>query len=150
MEDWQMWLIMAVVLFIAEIFTPGFLLACLGVACLMAGLMAYLGLGLEVQIIAFSVSALAVFFGIRPLLKKHSYFSESKLKTNVAALVDKTGIVVEKIDPVQNKGRVVVGGENWKGVSIDGTMLKEGAKVTVVRVEGTKLLVKRLVDLNKT
>jgi membrane protein implicated in regulation of membrane protease activity len=146
LEIWQIWVIAAVVLFIAEIFTPGLLLASLGVACLAAGLVSYLGMGIEAQVIVFCVSALVAFFGIRPFFVKHAYFSDTKIKTNVDALIGKTGRVVETIDLSQNKGRVIVGGENWKGVSIDETVIEAGEKVTVVKVEGTKLFVKRLVN----
>ena len=41
-----------------------------------------------------------------------------------------------------NSGRVVVGGEDWKGASLDEAVIAQGEKVTVVKVEGTKVLVK--------
>lgn len=144
LEAWHIWVIVAIVLFIAEIFTPGFLLACFGVACLAAGLVSFFGLRIEVQIITFSISTIVVFFGIRPFMLKYFYSSAAKIKTNVDALVGKTGIVSERIDPNTNKGRVIVGGEDWKGVSIDETVIEVGEKITVVKVDGTKLLVKHL------
>lgn len=142
MEVWHIWVIAAIVLLIAEIFTPGFLLACFGVGCLASGLVSFLGMGFEIQIATFCASALAVFFGIRPFLLKYFYSSADKIETNVDALIGKTGLVSERIDPRTNKGRVIIGGEDWRGVSIDETVIEVGEKITVVRVEGTKLFVK--------
>jgi len=142
LEVWHIWVIVAIVLFIAEIFTTGFLLACFGVACLATGLISFFELGVKVQIITFSILTLVVFFGIRPFVLKYFYSSTGKIKTNVDALVGKTGIVSERIDPSTNKGRVIIGGEDWKGLSIGGSVIEIGQKITVVKVAGTKLLVK--------
>jgi len=142
MEIWHIWIIAAIALFIAEIFTPGFVLACFGIACLISGLVSFFDLGFKIQIVTFSISTLIVFFGIRPLVLKHFYSSQGKIKTNIDALVDKTGLVSEKIDPVATKGRVMVGGEDWRGISVDGTVIEPDKRIVVIGVEGTKLLVK--------
>jgi len=144
MEIWHVWIIVSIALFIAEIFTPGFVLACFGIACLISGLVSFFELGFKIQIITFSVSTLIVFFGIRPLFLRHFYSSQGKTKTNVDALVDKAGLVLEKIDPAVSKGRVMVGGENWRGISVDEAVIEPGEKIVVVGVEGTKLLVKAI------
>ncbi len=141
LEIWQIWVTAAIVLFICEIFTPGFLLACLGVACLGAGLAAGYDAGLKVQILTFSVTALVVFAGVRPLFMRYFYRSSRGIKTNVEALIGKTGVVMEKIEPAPNKGRVTVGSEDWKAVSYDGKEIESGRKVTVIRIEGVKLVV---------
>lgn len=85
---------------------------------------------------------IGVFFGIRPLFLKHFDLSGRGVKTNVDALVGKTAIVSERIDPDTNKGRVIIEGENWRGQSADEAFIEVGEKVTVVRVEGTKLVVR--------
>jgi len=133
----------SIVLFIGEIFTPGFLLACFGIACLFSGLTSFFGMGIKTQIIVFSISTLAVFFGIRPFVLKYFYTSTGKIRTNVDALVGKTGFVSERIDPSTNKGRVIIGGEDWKALSIDETVIEIGEKIIVVKVDGVKLLVKK-------
>jgi membrane protein implicated in regulation of membrane protease activity len=142
LELWHIWVIVAIALFIGEIFTPGFVLACFGVACLASGLVSFFKMGYKIQIITFSISTLVVFFGIRPLFLKYFYSSAEKIKTNIDVLVDKTGLVSEKIDPSTNKGRVIVGGEDWKALSIDESVIEVGEKIAVIKVEGTKLFVK--------
>ncbi len=139
---WHAWVIVGILFFIGEIFTPGFFLACLGIACLGSGLASAFGLGIGSQILVFSITTLAVFFGIRPFFLKYLYSPGTKVETNVKALVGKTGLVSERIDSSRNKGRVVVGGEDWRAVSIDETVIESGEKIAVVQVEGTKLVVK--------
>ncbi|MBN2185471.1 MAG: NfeD family protein [Candidatus Krumholzibacteriota bacterium] len=141
MSLWVIWIVVGILLLIGEIFTPGFVLACFGIACFVSGLFAALSFGIRVQFIVFSLVTLLVFFRIRPMMLKYLHKSGSKLKTNVDALVGKKGMVVEKIDPNAETGRIVVGGENWRGVSEDNIVVEKGTKIIVKRVEGTKLFV---------
>ena len=132
----------AIVLFIGEILSPGFLLACFGIACLVAGVVAYYDMGFGAQMLTFSISTLVVFFGIRPFVLKYLHTSPETTKTNVEALIGKIGVVSERIDPATAKGRTIVGGEDWRAIAIDDTEIAAGDKIEVVRVEGTKLFVK--------
>ncbi len=145
MEHWHIWVIAGIVLLIAEIFTPGFVLACFGVACLVAAIFAAFDLGLTVEVIVFCVASVVAFFAVRPLFAKRFYRSDDEAtKTNVDALVGKVGMVAERIDPDVNVGRVVLGGDNWRAISVDGAVIELSEKVEVVRVEGTKLFVKKV------
>jgi membrane protein implicated in regulation of membrane protease activity len=136
------WLALAIILFIIEIVTPGgFVLACLGMSCLASGASSYLGFSVTIQIITFSITSLTLFFGIRPLFSKYFIQSANGIKTNVEALVGRTGLVSERIDPATNKGRVLLGGEDWKGVSVSDQVIDVGEKVIVVKVDGAKLVI---------
>lgn len=148
MEIWHIWILVGLVLFIAEIFTSGFVLACLGVGCLASGFVSFIDMDLKIQIITFSLTSLVVFFLIRPIFLKY-FYSGVKLKTNVEALVGRRGQVTERIDPKEHKGRVIVNGEDWRGISIDETVIEKGEKIEVVEVEGTKLLVQKEVSPRK-
>lgn len=141
-QIWHLWIISAFILFIAEIFTPGFLVACFGISCLVTSIVAYLGMGVKIQVLTFSVSTLVVFFGIRPFVLKYFYSKESKIKTNVDALIGKKGRVTERIDSNAVKGRVIIGGEDWRAVSVDEKAIEKDVKIEVNKVEGTKLFVK--------
>lgn len=74
---------------------------------------------------------------------KRFYRTSEKIKTNVDALISREGIVSEKIDPAQNQGRVIIDGEDWRGISIDNAVIEKGEKITVVKVDGTRLLVQK-------
>ncbi|HOZ92083.1 MAG TPA: NfeD family protein, partial [Candidatus Syntrophosphaera thermopropionivorans] len=54
----------------------------------------------------------------------------------------KTGFVTKAI-PQDGKGYVKLGGEEWSAISEDGSPIEENTKVTVLGVEGNKLIVKK-------
>ena len=54
----QIWLSVAIVMFILEVITPGFVLANFGVAAIVAAVAAWMGFDLVVQLIVFSVTCL--------------------------------------------------------------------------------------------
>ncbi|MBN2208282.1 MAG: NfeD family protein [Candidatus Coatesbacteria bacterium] len=143
MEHWHIWVIAGVVLMIAEIFTPGFVLACFGVACLIAAVFAACDVGLTAEVIVFCVASIVAFFTVRPLFSKRFYRSDAAARTNVDALTGKVGMVAERIDPSMNIGRVVLGGDNWRAASVDGAVIERGDQVEVIRVEGTRLFVRQ-------
>jgi membrane protein implicated in regulation of membrane protease activity len=62
----------------------------------------------------------------------------------VEALIGKTGRVTEAINEDLNSGRVVVGGDDWRAVTQDGSVIEKNSKVEVVRVEGSKVYVRKI------
>src|SRR5262245_38238839 len=113
---WHLWIIVAIVLFIAEAFISGLLFACLGAGCLASGGTSYFEFDFAVQAITFSMVTLAAVLSIRMTALLTSLAPSSPgVKTNVDALVGKNGRVSEKINPQTNTGRVIVGGEDWRG-----------------------------------
>ena len=144
MEAWHYWLIAGLLLIILEIFTPGFVLASFGIGCFAAGLSASFGMSFYFQIFLFSAGTLLVFFGIRPLFKKYLLPPRVEEPTNVAALEGKSGRVTETVDNNNDSGRVKIGGEDWRAVAEDNQVYKEGETVQTIRVEGTKVFVKKV------
>lgn len=141
-ELWQLWTVAAMALFITELFTPGFFTAAIGIGCLAAGLAHWMGWAIEMQITALFTVTLLVFLMLRPLFLKY-LDSETWIKTNTEALIGKEGYVLEKIDPIAHSGRIIIGGEDWKGVSIDDTIVEANVRVEVVRINGTRLIVRQ-------
>jgi membrane protein implicated in regulation of membrane protease activity len=144
MEDWLIWFLSAIALVVAEMFTPGFWLACLAVGALAAGVTALVpGLGPAVQGITFAVGSLLSMVGLRPqLLRYFQLTSGSGVRTGVEALLGKTGVVTERIEP-NSGGRVKVDGEDWRGASSDATVIEPGTLVTIIQVDGTTLMVEK-------
>jgi len=146
MNLWHWWIIAGVTLLILEIFTPGFILACFGVACAVTALASYLGCSIKMQIVIFSAANIIIFFGIRPFFLKFLSPNKDAVKTNTEALIGKTGTVTESIDPNSDIGRVKVGGEDWRAISNSNTKISAGQKIVVKKVDGTKLLVDLLLS----
>jgi membrane protein implicated in regulation of membrane protease activity len=147
MEDWLIWFLAAIALVVAEMFiaTPGLWLACLAVGCAAAGLVGLIPLaGVALQTIAFTATSLASMIGLRPLmLRRFQLGPGGGVRMGIDALLGKRGVVLERIDPVSRLGRVKVEGEDWRGVSVDDTPIEAGARITVIQVDGTTLVVEK-------
>lgn len=147
MEDWLIWFLAAIALVVAEMFiaTPGLWLACLAVGCAAAGLVGLIPLaGVALQTIAFTATSLASMIGLRPLmLRRFQLGPGGGVRMGIDALLGKRGVVLERIDPVARLGRVKVEGEDWRGVSVDDTPIEAGARITVIQVDGTTLVVEK-------
>ncbi len=141
--QWHWWAGLAIVLFILEIFVPGFVLVCLGIGCIGGSVAAALGLGVGLQLTAFSIFALLSLFTIRPLLMKRMW-NAPDVKTNMDALVGQRGRVTQDFDPGLRLGRVSAAGDDWRAESVTDKHLRVGDLVEVVRVESNTLIVKPL------
>lgn len=146
---WVYWVVAGILLLIFEIFTPGFILACLGVGCIVTGMVTVAGVGPIIQILTFCVTTLAVFAGIRPLYLKLFSRGAMEIRTNADALVGKTGLTTQPVDGAYSNGRVKVGGEDWRAVSPDDSHIDAGQKIEVIAVEGTKLVVRSIPSLEE-
>lgn len=134
------WFIVAAVLFILEILTPGtFFFACLGLGAVCAGISALLFPGEVVSAVAFIVFSVASIYTIRPFAKKMFKFRDRK--SNTDALVGKKTTVLENITPTE-MGLVKIDGEFWKAASDE--KIEVGAIVEVINIEGTHLIVKKV------
>ncbi|MDR0368331.1 MAG: NfeD family protein [Bacteroidales bacterium] len=143
-QPWHIWLIVAVAFFVVEIFSNTFVFLCFSLGCLFSSICAYLGMGLSVQILVFSIITFLSFFTVRPLMKKYVFRKDDSIKTNTDALVGKTGRVTETIDYSKNTGRVFVYGDDWKAICEDDTVIAENEPVEVTKVDSTTLIVKPL------
>ena len=141
-EIWQIWIITALLLYIVEIFTTGFAVACLSVGALLAAVATAFDCDLKIQLLAFAVGTLLTFIFIRPIMLK-CFQGKNIRKTNADALINKIGRVVEIIDNKVGMGRVVVNGDNWRAVSIDNTVIDEGEFVKILEINSIILTVKK-------
>jgi membrane protein implicated in regulation of membrane protease activity len=143
MAAWQLWVVASALLLVAEMFTPGFWLASVAVGCLAAGLASFFPVGLAGQVLVFTAATLGSLFGLRPVLvRRFLHAPGHEVRTNMEALVGKAGIVTKGFDPVTRLGRVKVEGEDWRGALLEGgALLEPGARVMVVQVDGSTLVV---------
>lgn len=141
-EVWHIWIIVAILLFIVEIFAPTFLASCLAIGCITSGIFSYFDFGIKTQLVAFSIGTLVGFFGVRPFMLKYAHKKSNKVKTNMDALVGKVGRVTVTIVGSKNQGRVTVEGDDWKAETENYEIINEGEKVEVLKVNSTILIVK--------
>lgn len=141
MDQWQVWLVAALLLFVAEMVAPGFWLLSVAVGCVVAGVVSLVVPGFLASVLSFAAGTLLSLIGIRPFLLRYLHPPSSEIRTNVDALIGRVGVVSERIDPATGKGRVLVEGEDWRSASIMDTAIEPGTRVMVVRVEGATLYV---------
>lgn len=144
MTDMQWWLIAAIVLFILEVITPGFVLANFGVASLAAAIAAWFGASMTVQVIVFVVACLASFVTLRPILHKTILRNSKQTRTNTDALVGRMGRVTDAIPQSPEVGRVQIDGDNWRAMSVHGAPILAGATVRIIRVDSTTVIVDQI------
>jgi len=139
MGTWIVWLIVAAVLGVIEIATTTLAFGLLGAAALIAAGAGFVGGDGAVQFGAF-VLASGLGLGIaRPFAMRHIRHPPL-LRTGTAALVGRTGYVLEEVGP--QSGRVRIGGEEWSARSYDETLvIPAGTKVDVLQIEGASALV---------
>ena len=139
---WLIWFIIAAFFIVAEIFTAGFFLFWFGIGAAVGGILALFGVGLVWQLIGFIGVSLILFLASRRFAERFS----KKQPPGIGAdrLIGRRGLVLEAIDNIENKGRVRIDKEEWRAESVDGTAIPEGARVEVVRLEGTHALVRTI------
>ena len=145
---WVLWTMLGVILIIAEVFTPGFVLLWFGVGALTAAFASLVGIdSLTLQFLIFAVVSVALTAASRTIFV--NYFSREKagsdLKTGVDALPGKVGTVVSSSQGALNEGAVKVFGSTWTAYPVEGEEpLEAGERVEVERVQGSSIYVRRI------
>lgn len=143
-ELWHIWLIIALISFIMEIFIPSFVLFNFGIGAVVGSFAAGLNLSVEWQIVLFSTGTLLSFFLIRPVMKKYAYKRSDGFKTNIDAMVGRQAKVTEEIDNENNRGRVLLDGDNWQARSLHNEVIPQGTLVEITQLKSIILIVKRI------
>jgi len=138
MVAWQIWMIIGIICIIIEIFDPAFFFFSLGSAAIITGLLSFVVRSTPLQIIIFVVLSFLAFLSMRKLGKK--ILSVTDKDTNVYALKGKIGNVTKAI-PEHGRGYVKVGGEEWSAVEKSDKAIEANVKVTVIDIDGNKLVV---------
>lgn len=74
---------------------------------------------------------------------KYLHRGEEERKSNADALEGREGVVIEEVQP-QRSGYVKVDGDEWRAVSADGSLIKRGERVRIVKMESIVATVERV------
>ena len=131
----------AVILFgIAEGLTAGLVSIWFVFGSLAALAAAFLNASLGVQVALFVLVSAVTLALTRPMVRR--LMRRRSEPTNLDRVVGETARVTETIDNTVPSGAVYVGGKTWTARSEGEEIIPAGSQVTVVRIEGVKLLVK--------
>ena len=134
------WLV-AVILFIAgEAMTVGLTSVWFAVGALGALIASQLGGAIWLQIAAVLVLSAVTLFLARPLARR--FLKPGYSATNADRVIGAEAVVTQEIDNLRAQGQVNVAGQTWTARSEDDSVLPEGTRVTVTRIEGVKVFVK--------
>ncbi len=141
MSPWVIWLIVAVIFAVGEMLTLGFFLAPFATGAAAAALASGIGAGTLISLAIFLLVSLAMLLIVRPIARAHSR-SPARIKTGTAALVGRSGLVLERVANREGMGCVKIDGEVWTARAYDETeTLEVGTPVHVVEIRGATALV---------
>ena len=148
MSDWVwiLWAVLGVLLVIAEVFTPGFVLLWFGVGALAAALAGFLGAGFAAQFVLFIAVSSALTALSRTIFV--NYFAgrgeAAGLKSGAETLPGQVGTVVSSSQGALNEGAVKVYGSVWTAYPAEGEQpLEAGDRVVVESLRGASIYVRR-------
>jgi len=137
---WWVWMFIAAIFVVAEIFTAGFFILWFGIGAAIAGVLALLGAHVVWQWVAFVIISAFLFALSRRFAERFT----KKQPPGVGAdrFVGKIGVVLEDIDNINNTGRVRIDKDEWRADSETEEAIAKGTRVVVTRLDGTHLVVK--------
>lgn len=139
---WWIWMGLAAIFAIGEIFTEGFFLLWFAIGAALAGVLAILGVAGGWQWAAFVVVSGVLFAVSRRFAERFT----SKQPPGIGAdrFIGKRGVALEAIDNAENTGRVRIDKEEWRADSDTDETIPVGARIEVVRLDGTHVVVRTL------
>jgi membrane protein implicated in regulation of membrane protease activity len=142
MVDAVFWIVLGVVLAVAEIFTATLFLIMFAVGAFAAAGAAALGAPVAIQAVVFAVVSALTVFAARPTIQRHrrSAVETGDQPFGVEAIEGSTALVLERVDA--DHGMVKIDGELWTARSYDATQVfAPGQRVRVIQVRGATALV---------
>lgn len=136
---WLVWLLVAVLLGVAEFFTLTLALGLLSAAALAAAVAAGLGASVPIQLLVFAVTGGVGLLAVRPVAKRHLALPPP-FRDGVDALVGRSALVTREVSATG--GSVHLSGEDWSARPYDENLvIPAGARVDVLQIEGATALV---------
>lgn len=133
------WFILLIVFILAEAATVTLVSLWFAAGSLAAMIASMLGGHIWLQILLFVAVSVVLLWMLRPIVKK--YFTPMLTRTNVDAVIGKTGVTMVSIDNMMAQGKVMLDGMEWSARSTTGENIPENVQVRIDRVEGVKLYV---------
>ena len=133
------WAVVIVASFVVESLTSQLVAIWSLPAAMVALIVSFFVDDFTVQLIVFVVSyALCLVFcrkAVRKILFKKPYE-----KTNTDLIIEGIAVVTKAINNIESTGEVRIQGKYWSARSVDGSVINEGTRVKVERIEGVKLI----------
>jgi membrane protein implicated in regulation of membrane protease activity len=137
-ELWRwIWLGVAAVFGIGEIFTAGFFMLPFAAGAVVAFVLAWLDVGPVIVLPVFLVTSVLVLLLIQRVVQRGD---DQTVPVGANRFVGRGVLVLERVDRVAGTGRVRLDTENWRATT-DGDPLEPGTEARIVEMRGTRLVV---------
>jgi len=136
-----LWLIAVIAFCIIESTTAQLVSIWFAGGALVSLVSSLLGASVLLQWILFAVSSAVILILTRPLVKRLT--KRGITKTNTDILIGTTVVMTQETDNRGNGGEAKADGKLWTVKSIDGEPIEKGSVVTIEKIEGVKLIVRK-------
>ena len=134
------WLLLAALFIVLEIISLGLTTIWFAGGAFVAALAGLAGMSLSIQVALFLVVSIILLVLTRPIAVR--YLDSKTQKTNSEALIGQKAIVLQTINNLTAEGQVKVNGMEWTArAKTDETISPEGEVVTILEIQGVKLIV---------
>ena len=134
------WMALVIIFLVVELITVGLTTIWLAGGALVAFILAAVGAGFWLQLVAFFVVSFVLIYFTRPFAMK--YLNPRRTRTNSEELIGTVVKVTERIDNRAAKGTALVKGLEWSARAVsDDMIIEKDTLVKVLRIEGVKLIV---------
>lgn len=139
------WMAFVIIFLIVELVTVGLTTIWLAGGALVAFILAAVGAGFWVQLVAFFLVSFVLICFTRPFAVK--YFNPRRTRTNSEELIGEVVKVTSRIDNRSAEGTALAKGLEWSARAVSDDMtIEKNSLVKVVRIEGVKLIVEPVTD----
>lgn len=136
------WILAAVGLAVAELFTTSFFLIMFALGAVAAAAAAAVDAPITVQAILFVIVSLTATLAVRPTLRRH-FGRDAGEPTPVAEIAAGEAVVLERVD--EQQGMIKIDGEYWQARALEAEQVFEpGERVHVVEIKGGTAMVWRI------
>lgn len=135
------WIAVIITAVVAESMTSALVAIWFMPSAIVSMILAFFSVPILVQVLVFMlVSALLI------ILSKMIFKNVLRVRptpTNADTVIGESAVVTERICNMENKGLVKVRGQIWSAKSADGADLEPGDIVSVISIEGVKLICRK-------
>jgi membrane protein implicated in regulation of membrane protease activity len=145
-ETWRwIWFVGSAIFAVGEMVTVSFFMLPFAIGAAVASALAFAGVELGYQWMAFIATSAACYAGMRPFARRLNESGPSSAGIGSKRLIDESGMVLEDIAAgVGEVGVVRVQREEWRAESADASAMAARTPVRIIDVRGTHLVVEPL------
>ena len=134
------WFFIGLILFLFELFTPGFFIFFFGLGAWVTALICLIGdPGINLQIIIFAITSVLSLIGLRKIIKKKLFYNKESASDEIEDEFTGKDALAQTDFGTDSFGKVEFKGTDWKSKST--SKIKEGQTVIIIKKENFTLIV---------